>query len=172
MVDTQQQQQMPGVRADMSDIVLCEGSGSTKPVLADACKQRIGNVADFNISHDGGWVLAGVTGRGMIGVDVARIHCPEGMAHSEYVGEFEMQVKQSPAILRDFYRIWTAKEAYVKALGTGIADTDLATIDVCLAHNADGVDVQVDGKCAPLEFVSGTLDNCHVYCVAVTPGVT
>ncbi|KAJ2771189.1 hypothetical protein IWQ56_001885 [Coemansia nantahalensis] len=170
-------QQLPPAAA--ADVVISTSDGGTKPVLAASCREKFWGVADFNIAHDGCWVLAGVTGRGVIGVDVARIHCPDGMSDHEYIAGFAQQLsdgeraylaRHSTDMLRDFYRVWTAKEAYVKATGTGIVDVDLATIDVSLAPDGQA-GVRANGQPVPLELRAGSLDSSHVFCVAAARGV-
>ncbi|KAJ2781713.1 hypothetical protein H4R18_002718 [Coemansia javaensis] len=179
VLDVQDQAAPHPVRA--KDIVFGQRRGTTKPVLAEQCRGLVRGVADFNISHDGDWVLAGVAGRGAIGVDVARVFCPEDMGDREYIGEFETQLSAREAAwllerstdrLRDFYRIWTAKEAYVKATGAGIAAIDLRTIDVALPHAGKAMCVQAGGEDAPFAFETGVLgDGGYVFCVASAPGV-
>ncbi|KAJ2630024.1 hypothetical protein H4R22_002958 [Coemansia sp. RSA 1290] len=135
-------------------------------------------MVDFNISHDGDWVIAGYTAQGFIGVDIAKISCPANMTDIDYIKEFVYQlsikemdylVNSSQQTLLDFYRIWTAKEAYVKAIGAGIAEFDLCSISVHLVQPAGNPRVYINGKESEFYFKSGTLDaEDYVYCIATS----
>lgn len=81
-----------------------------------------GSPLDFNISHSGHWVLLAVARRGPVGVDVER-QAPSrdlvGIAKRYFSPEeAECVEHEGPAA---FYRFWTAKEAALKAAGTGIS---------------------------------------------------
>ncbi|KAJ2700382.1 hypothetical protein FB645_005030 [Coemansia sp. IMI 203386] len=64
----------------------------SKPSLDESSRLIYKNIADFNISHDGDWVLAGIANRGIIGIDVARVYCPEELSVDQYINEFSFQV--------------------------------------------------------------------------------
>jgi 4'-phosphopantetheinyl transferase len=92
-------------------------------------KPRLAGISGphFNVSHSGSWALIGVSDRRPIGVDIelmrraggelelarsffsdAEYHALEGLDNSE--------------LLQAFYKIWTCKEAVLKALGAGISE--------------------------------------------------
>ncbi|KAI7834033.1 hypothetical protein BX661DRAFT_176503 [Kickxella alabastrina] len=160
-------------------IIINESTGGSKPSLTNASKALFPNVCDFNISHDGDWIMAGVTAQGVLGIDVARVHCPENMSVKNYIAEFTYQLspqeqdflaKHSRQPLEDFYRIWTIKEAYLKAFGIGIAGSmELATISVSLSLDGNFVNVAVNGNQCALKFALGTLSGGkYVYALAST----
>ncbi len=81
----------------------------------------------FNVSHSGSWALIGISESRPIGVDIelmrktgselelarsffsdAEYHALEGLENSK--------------LLEAFYKIWTCKEAVLKAFGAGISD--------------------------------------------------
>lgn len=83
--------------------------------------QRIG----FNLSHSGDLALIAVTEGAAVGVDVERLgEVPEmeGVAASHFAREEQDALWKAPETTRleTFFRIWTRKEAYVKATGVGI----------------------------------------------------
>ncbi|MEV0348463.1 4'-phosphopantetheinyl transferase superfamily protein [Nonomuraea sp. NPDC050680] len=82
---------------------------------------------DFNLSHSEEWALVAVAPPGSrVGVDVERIRedldCL-AMAGSMYQPEEVDRLREAdPSDLRTgYFRLWTAKEAYVKAVGVGLA---------------------------------------------------
>lgn len=78
----------------------------------------------FSISHSGDWVVCGVHDQ-EIGVDIQRKKCGSGKIAQRFFSEKEnawLLQKQSPDERRTlFYKMWTAKESYVKLAGTSIA---------------------------------------------------
>lgn len=94
---------------------------------------------DFNISHSGDLLLLGVTTRGFIGVDVEGWVPDEGADRTplwETLSPRERAwTNAQPDPFAAFVRLWTRKEAIVKALGLGLPD-DLAALDVCLPDGA------------------------------------
>lgn len=93
-----------------------------RPRIADAFDARL----DFNVSHSGGYALIALSATRRVGIDiesrrerfdwraVARsVFGPREIAYLESLPD----ASQGDA----FYDAWTAKEALVKALGTGIS---------------------------------------------------
>jgi 4'-phosphopantetheinyl transferase len=80
----------------------------------------------FNLSHTDGFIAC-VTGRVReLGVDVENLNrmtsCGEIAKHSFAAPEVEYLRNLPPALQRDaFFRIWTLKEAYIKAEGKGLS---------------------------------------------------
>ena len=76
---------------------------------------------EFNCSHSGGWSICAI-GQSPVGIDIEEIgdspdYSPAGLFHEEERRWIDdLPVEERPAA---FYRIWTAKESYLKALGTG-----------------------------------------------------
>ncbi|WP_322029504.1 4'-phosphopantetheinyl transferase family protein [Paraburkholderia sp. J76] len=91
----------------------------------------------FNASHSGGHGLIAVSARRSVGVDIEHVNAGvDWHAIADLVCSAQEQriIEDARADQRraHFYRIWTAKEALVKALGLGIGD-DLASISVHVA---------------------------------------
>lgn len=84
----------------------------------------------FNISHTEGWGMVAISRRHPVGVDVEQhkeLHDACRVAQRAFsTEEYERVCNAATEIerLATFYRIWTAKEACVKAVGLGLrADT-------------------------------------------------
>ena len=103
---------------------------------------------DVSLSHSGGWIAAATTRAGCVGVDVqaARPVRPalarRCLADSELAWWEEVPVGQARTLR--FLRLWTAKEAYLKAIGAGLSTDprdvriDLAGDRPTLAHGVTG----------------------------------
>lgn len=81
---------------------------------------------EFNLSHTRGLVAVAVASHGAIGVDVERIDAAKAdfaIAQAYFApAEVEM-LRRTPAAGQPmcFFRLWTLKEAYIKAIGAGLA---------------------------------------------------
>jgi 4'-phosphopantetheinyl transferase len=80
----------------------------------------------FNLAHSGPHALLGFTLNQQLGVDVEQIRQIDDMAlvaeYSFAPGEFRRwSALPADQKIRAFYRCWTRKEAYLKAIGEGIA---------------------------------------------------
>lgn len=80
----------------------------------------------FSLSHSGHWALLAVAKAELIGIDIEAISAARdlmGIAESYYhPHEFaRLQTLASEAQNDYFYRLWTLKEAFFKAIGTGIS---------------------------------------------------
>lgn len=81
---------------------------------------------EFNLAHSGDWICLAVTVGRHVGVDIEKvIELPdlEQLVHRCLCERelTDLRTLDSPARLLAFYRIWTAKEAYAKCLGIGLA---------------------------------------------------
>jgi len=96
-----------------------------KPRLADS---HSGTDLRFNVSHSGALALIAVTVGHEIGVDVEQlreVHHVDQIA-SRYFHADEIAAIQSAKFTdrtATFFRCWTAKEAVLKAIGTGITSS-------------------------------------------------
>jgi 4'-phosphopantetheinyl transferase len=81
---------------------------------------------EFNLSHTRGLAAAALASRGAIGVDVEEIdEAKADLAMAEaYFARPEVEMLQSTPPserARSFFRLWTLKEAYIKAIGKGLS---------------------------------------------------
>lgn len=77
----------------------------------------------FNLSHSGQWVAAALD-TSPIGIDVEKVQ-PIDLTIAErfFTSSETEQILQQPAALRTryFYKFWTLKESYIKAVGKGLS---------------------------------------------------
>lgn len=135
-----------------------------KPHLADFPDLR------FNLAHSGGWAaLAVATGR-EVGIDIEAIRAiAERVERLVFTPAEIAQLDRLPAAQRrtGFYNAWTRKEAYLKALGSGLAvplqsfEVSLATDEpACLLAVAGAPDEAAQWQLAALDIgpgLAGTL---------------
>jgi 4'-phosphopantetheinyl transferase len=107
-------------------------------------KPRLGTAAqvEFNLSHSGSVAVIALCLAGRIGVDVEEMR-PE-VVSSDVAERFfsrgeVSRLRRLPLAeqVEAFFRCWTRKEAYLKAIGCGISDEDLLTIEVSLTESEE-----------------------------------
>jgi 4'-phosphopantetheinyl transferase len=117
-----------------------------KPALSPTLNESV----EFNMSHSGGRAILAIACGATLGVDVEEmIHVPawRGIA-SRYFSTYEnsaLSMVPTESQEAAFYRCWTRKEAFLKALGSG------------LAHPLDSFDVSLDESRAELVAMRGDL---------------
>lgn len=92
-----------------------------KPVLAGQHRAPL----DFSITHDGPWVAVGIATCGLIGIDISQTSHFQDWATLApgYLDPSELhQLRDLPAsdVPLAAARLWTAKEAILKAVGYGL----------------------------------------------------
>lgn len=116
-----------GLRAVLSGLL--DMTPAEVPILIDPSgKPRLGNPHDslhFNLSHCDDLALLAVSTDGPVGIDIESIDrapdllgCVETFCHPE---EIAMLPDEPPARARRLLEIWCAKEALLKALGSGLS---------------------------------------------------
>lgn len=79
-----------------------------------------GNI-DFNISHSGSYVVCAISIEHKVGIDVEEIRKIPLQDFDREFSRNEMKAIYSAINpMREFYRLWTQKEAFLKAIGTGL----------------------------------------------------
>lgn len=96
-----------------------------KPFLADGAGDRRAPL--FNLAHTRGLVAAVVTHHADVGIDVEPLERGAdalGLARRYFSGAEVRELERCSGVERDirFTELWTLKEAFVKATGTGIAN--------------------------------------------------
>src|ERR1044072_9281909 len=93
-----------------------------KPALAASLNQPV----CFNLSHSGSLALLAITSHGEVGVDIEALRTDfevEAVGKQYFTRQAYAQICAAPASQQHqlFYRYWTLKEAYLKALGSGFS---------------------------------------------------
>ncbi|WP_341367379.1 4'-phosphopantetheinyl transferase superfamily protein [Yoonia sp. BS5-3] len=118
----------------------------------------------FNLSHTGDQALLAVAQDVVLGVDIEAIAPIEMAVAKAHFAPEELRALLAlpePGQVPAFYRCWTRKEAYLKAMGTGLA-TDLSSFTVTLGPNEDPKLL----TCAP-----GDAAAWQLFDVAPAPGI-
>jgi 4'-phosphopantetheinyl transferase len=113
-------------------------SQKEKPYLAGRCSQ---SGIMFNVSHSGEVALYAFSRGIELGVDVERIGREievESIARRFFSESEQRQLSNFPAAERveAFFRCWTRKEAYIKAIGEGLS-LPLSHFDVSLQPDSE-----------------------------------
>jgi len=85
----------------------------------------------FNLAHSGSWVVM-IWGEDAVGVDVEKVkEIDIGVVERFFSSEEFMDIMAKSEYKRReyFYELWTLKESYIKALGTGLS-TPLDTFSI------------------------------------------
>ncbi|KAL5717417.1 hypothetical protein ACHQM5_010422 [Ranunculus cassubicifolius] len=131
----------------------------------------------FNLSHTASLIACGVTSNMAIGIDVEEkerktMHNLLSLARRYFSSdeiEYLNKITDSEIQSQEFIKLWTLKEAYVKALGTGFSGTPFTSFNIRLGESKIVVEVP-DGstdlttKC---EFTQFELDNSHYASICV-----
>ncbi len=116
-------------------------NSSGKPFLSSPTKDKL----TFNLSHSGSIAILAVAMDGEVGVDIEKIDAAlnfQSVAR-RYFTLAEMNELEKLSILRrrrQFYRLWTRKEAVLKMYGTGFSlpgsiETFVQDLDHCTLKN-------------------------------------
>lgn len=90
-----------------------------RPVLASPKEQQL----DFNITHSGEWIICAFFKNGRIGIDIEEIAPLDLNIVRTCLSNKEIACMNTLPIYKRtsyFYDAWTLKEAYTKAIGTGL----------------------------------------------------
>ena len=107
-----------------------------KPVLR-------GTELHFNLSHAGIWIVMATDSR-PVGVDVEQVRPLDPDAYQGLLSKTERQLlnkMSTESLIQSFYALWTAKESYLKAVGTGFLK-----LQNDLTIETDGYPIRVNGQ--------------------------
>ncbi|XP_025084968.1 L-aminoadipate-semialdehyde dehydrogenase-phosphopantetheinyl transferase-like isoform X2 [Pomacea canaliculata] len=144
------------------------------------------NRCNFNISHQGDYVVLAAEAQKLIGIDVMKVEWPRSTGIQDFFRTMERQLTPSEwsrvrcqtsdmQQLSVFYRFWCLKESYVKALGVGIGfEVSRLTFDISAEDLTPGVvtvstTLSVDGVPADDWTFEETMLEDHCVAVATKP---
>ena len=111
----------------------------------------------FNLSHSGMWTVCAVSDS-PVGVDVERPRCSMAVAQRYFCPEELGRLPQQDQALA-LNRLWTAKEAFVKAMGRGLT-VPLNSFRVLLRE--DGAELEQNVTELPLVLHEYDLQPCRM----------
>lgn len=113
----------------------------------------------FNVAHSGSWVACAAHDR-PVGVDVERICTPVALSVAEqFMSTDELRIFQAhtdSARVDFFYRLWTLKESFLKATGSGLT----------LPPNSFEA-LKPSPATSHWRFLSGALDHEHLLAICL-----
>ena len=149
-----------------------------KPVLEADCGW------DYNLSHAGDWVVFGAGESCQVGLDVMRTTDSRIDRLEDFFRIMERQFtqdewkyirgerKNEEEQLARFFRNWTLKESYVKAIGTGL-NVDLRSLNFIIGDSLPPSGASVSstklencGELSSWRFEESILNGDHVVCFA------
>ncbi|WP_428819257.1 4'-phosphopantetheinyl transferase family protein [Microbulbifer sp. MCCC 1A16149] len=112
----------------------------------------------FSLSHSGQWIALAVSCEAPVGIDIEQPSKPRDFLRiaRHYFHPQERALLEAPPLElmpTHFYRLWTMKEAFFKARGTGISE-GLGRINLAGYHLGQGVsfDETLADRDAPWQF--------------------
>ncbi|GFP88828.1 l-aminoadipate-semialdehyde dehydrogenase-phosphopantetheinyl transferase [Phtheirospermum japonicum] len=137
------------------DDIIIRRTPEGKPFLVcDNMKLRFKNF-NYNVSHHGDYVAIASEPICLVGLDIVSHSIPVNESAGKFIRNFSshfsslewhhiLNAGSSDEMLKVFYRYWCLKEAFVKAIGTGV---EYKLDDVEFHHNNwDDIYVKVAGK--------------------------
>jgi 4'-phosphopantetheinyl transferase len=120
-----------------------------KPRLSAGVSGGCERSLEFNVSHSGDIAVVALASDHAVGVDVEPIRAlPEAdrlAARFFSANEYAQYMSLDPAAhLEAFFRCWTRKEAFIKALGEGLS-LSLQSFDVTLTPHDRAQILRIDG---------------------------
>ena len=139
-------------------------TSSGKPHLSDSDTKL-----SFNVSHSGAKAAIALTCGSEVGIDIEQIRETadlRAVAEQVFAPEEldDLQLLTPSQWLSRFYTLWTLKEAYVKAIGVGLA-FDVRTVRVAFDKCSDGAH-QLYGA-GTAEWVAQSVETEPGYAAAV-----
>jgi 4'-phosphopantetheinyl transferase len=140
--------------------------GDGRAALRDILSSYVEQGPSFSVSRSGDRALVAVRGHGPVGVDIEAIKLgrPMDRIAARMFSPAESGLAATPV---DFYRCWTAKEAYAKGLGLGLG---LPFADFCVAAITQGRGPVAHPGHAPWEVEELAVGRGYAAAVAAPAG--
>lgn len=123
-----------------------------------------GSPFSFNLSHSGKWVVLICSNKHLaLGVDVEEIKLMDlGIAEGFFCPQeyIDLKAKHGKEQLEYFFRLWTLKESYVKALGKGLS---IPLNEFSLSYHSG--DVWFSPEARNFHFKTFRMDEQHIISV-------
>ncbi len=122
----------------------------------------------FNVSHSGDWILIAVS-ENPVGIDLEKINASfiyQNLLDFSFNADEQNDIQTSNFSHYNFYRLWTRKEALLKATGKGLID-ELAFIPSLNGNHQNPI--QLTGSVKSWHIKSFNIDENHVASTAFTP---
>ncbi|MFP4470823.1 MAG: 4'-phosphopantetheinyl transferase family protein [Bacteroidota bacterium] len=129
-------------------------SEKNKPLLLDL------DTLHFNISHSGDWVVAAFSEQ-PVGVDVEKVRKMNSGVARRFFSEEEVAALTRLPLSRQtdlFFELWTCKESYLKAIGTGLTR---ALNSFTVRHEDHGIGLYEENRRVNVYLQQFTLDRSH-----------
>jgi phosphopantetheinyl transferase len=147
------------LRTAVGELILRKNLQSDGPIVINRADPVTGNpvkpyvvsphLGQFNISHDSDLVAVAIVRPSVcVGIDVMKVQIPNGRSQYEFLSLMRdvftekewTYIAPNGGIesLRRFYRLWTAKEAYLKCIGTGLY-VEPRAIEVILLDQTESI---------------------------------
>lgn len=138
-----------------------------KPYLA-------GHPVQFNISHSGDWLVIAITRDRAIGVDIEQIQAARSwlaLAERFFRQSEARAIKTLPPHdqTRAFFKLWTRKEAVLKATGQGLQGLPNLELAVHPSHQVV-TDAQRQWEILDLDHISGYAGALSIQTPRLIPG--
>jgi 4'-phosphopantetheinyl transferase len=96
-------------------------------------KPYLNHQIDFNISHSAEYVICAISKTNRVGVDIEEIKEIPLLDFENFFSKEEINhIFKANDSLKSFYTLWTQKEAYLKAIGTGL---NVPLSDILISDN-------------------------------------
>jgi len=146
-----------------------EATSEGRPFLASAFEHT---GLHFNLSHTEGLVAMAVCRHVRVGVDVEKMdRAPLEVAERYFSAAEISQLRALPeeGQSRHFLRLWTLKEAWLKAMGMGISGGLDQMSFIFSSADEFGFEREGDGDAADWQFSQFEIGHEHVLALAVLP---
>jgi 4'-phosphopantetheinyl transferase len=134
------------LRCEPKDVAFVYGPHG-KPMV-ESWKFNLGFELAFNLAHSGGWVLYGVSGDRAVGVDIEQMQGMETdldrLSRRSFTKSEAQLVKSLAEPLKSemFFRLWSCREAYLKATGEGLGKMKQMEVKAAVGQAAQLVNPQ------------------------------